>query len=883
MSSPGSGLALLGRRSECDTLDRLLGAARSGQGGALVLRGEAGIGKTALLEYLAGQAWGCRIARTAGVESERELAYSGLHQLCAPLLDRLGRLPGPQRSALGTAFGITEGEPPDRFLVGLAVLTLLAEAAEEQPLVCLIDNAQWLDRVSAQALDFIARRLLAERIALVVALRESSGLGEFAGLPELQVRGHREVDARSLLDSVIKGPIDGRVRGRIVAETHGNPLALLELPKAWTSAELADGFEQSDAIPLSGRIEQGFLRQIQPLPPDSRRLLLIAAAEPLGDATLLWAAAGLLGLGADPADAAEETGLIEFGRRVRFRHPLVRSAVYRAASTRDRQEVHRALAEVTDPGVDPDRRAWHRAQAITSPDEDVAAELERSAGRAQARGGLVAAAAFLEQAAMLTPEPARRAQRELAAARMKRNAGLLEQALALLVAVEAGPPDAFRAAEVEHLRGRIAFDQRRGGEATRLLLHAARRLAPLDPELARETYLEALGAAIWASGPDRSGIAEAAEAARTAPPAGMPVRVVDVVLDALTTRFTEGYVAAAPLLTRAVEAVRTLEVGAEDIGRVLWLVGNRAGGLIATEVWDFEAGRALAARQVQLARDTGAHLQLQFALNFLAVTELLAGELAAAEALLEEDRLVADVTGNPVVGFSRMLLAAFRGEEAPAAALIVATANDAAARGHGRVVTMADYAKAVLYNGLGRHDAARDAARRVFERDVVGYQALAIAELTEAASRTGDADLLAAAVARWSERASATPTDWAVGIDARLRALAGAGQVADQRYRESIDRLARTALRVDLARGHLLYGEWLRREGQRVDARKHLRTAHDMLSAMGLGAFAERARRELLATGETVRKRTVAAPERLTAQEYQIGRASCRERVCHNV
>jgi DNA-binding CsgD family transcriptional regulator len=529
--------------------------------------------------------------------------------------------------------------------------------------------------------------------------------------------------------------------------------------------------------------------------------------------------------------------------------------------------VHRVLAEVTDPAVDPERRAWHRAQATVTPDEDVAADLERSAGRAQARGGLVAAAAFLEHAATLTPDPVRRAQRELEAARVKRDAGALDAALELLGAVEAGPPDPLRGAEVERLRGEIAFDQRRGSDAARLLLRAAGSLAPLDPGSSRQTYLEALGAAVWAGG---SGLAKAAEAALSAPPAAVPPSVVDLVLDALATRLTEGYVAAAPLMTRALDAVRTLDTGTESVGRVLWLLGNRAGGTLATEVLDFDTGRALARRQVRLARDAGALVQLQFALNFLANHEALAGELTAAQALIEEDQLVADVTGSPPVGFTAILLAALRGRETPAAEQIAAAAHQGETRGQGRVVTFAYYASAVLYNGLGRHDAARDAARRVFDCDAVGHQTLATAELAEAASRTGDDELLSAARARVAERARVTPTVWARALEARVSALAG--DDPETHHRASIDLFSGTPLRVDAARGHLLYGEWLRREGRRVEAREHLRTAHDQCVVMGLEGFAERARRELLATGETARKRTVEVTDELTAQEFQIAR-----------
>jgi DNA-binding CsgD family transcriptional regulator len=860
---------LLGRRSESEALDRLLDAVRAGASRALVVRGDPGVGKTALLDYLVEHASGCRVARAAGVQSEMELAFAGVHQLCAPMLDRLDRLPGPQRAALATAFGVSPGLAPDRFLVGLAVLSLLAEVAEERPLVCVVDDEQWLDRASAQVLGFVARRLVAESVGLVFAARVPSD--ELAGLPELVVEGLRESDARALLDAVLTGPLDVRVRDRLVAETRGNPLALLELPRGVTPAELAGGFALPDAAPLTGWIEESFRRRLDALPADTRVLLLVAAADPVGDPVLVWRAAGWLGIGTEAATPAADAELIEFGARVRFRHPLVRSAAYRSASPRERQDVHRALAEVTDPQLDPDRRAWHRAQATPGPDEDVAAELERSAGRAQARGGLAAAAAFLERAAMLTPDPARRGQRLLAAARAKRDAGALEAALGLLVAVEAGPCDALRTAEVEHLRGQIAFDQRRVSDAARLLLSTAKRLEPLDAGLARETHLEALGTAIWAGGLDGSGgVGEAAEAARAAPPGPEPPRVVDVLLDAFALRLTEGYAAAAPLLTRALELVLALDVASGEAGRWLWLTGRRAGAIIALELWDFESWHALVARQTQVARDTGALVQLQLALNILAWTHLVAGELTAAAQLFEEDRLIAEATGNPPLAYNEMLLAAWRGREAQASELIAATLQKPTAGGLG--VISATYASSVLDNGLGRHDAARDAAWQAFERDPVAHGPFLVPELAEAASRTGDLALVRAALEWLSERTRVTSSDWALGIEARVRALLSEGEVADRLYRESIARLGRTPVRAELARTHLLYGEWLRRQRRRLDAREQLRTAHDLLAAMGIEAFAERARRELRATGETARKRSVETSEELTAQEALIAR-----------
>jgi DNA-binding CsgD family transcriptional regulator len=699
---------------------------------------------------------------------------------------------------------------------------------------------------------------------LVFAARGPSD--ELAGLPELAVDGLPDDDARALLDCALTGPLDARVREQIVSETRGNPLALLELVRAYTPAELAGGFGVPTGVPLSRTIEESFRRRLDALPVATRRLLQLAAADPVGDPALVWQAAERLAIGTGAATPAVEAGLIEFDARVRFRHPLVRSAAYRSASLEQRQVTHGALAAVTDPDIDPDRRAWHRAQATPGPDEDVAEELERSAGRAHARGGLAAAAAFLERAAMLTPQPARRAQRLLTAARAKRDTGALDAALGLLVAVEAGPPDALRTAGVEHLRGQIALEQRRGSDAGRLLVSAARQLEPLDAELARETHLEALAAAMARDLDIPGGVLAAAKAARAAPPGPEPPRVVDVLLDALAIRLTDGYAGAAPTLTRALQMLLALKVTGDQVGRWFWLAGGRAGALVALELWDAESWHALATRQAQFARDTGALVHLQLALNMLSRSHLFAGDLSTAARMLDEDRLIAEVTGNAPLRNDEMTLAAWRGQEAEASELIEATSGEASARGW----TVNLYARAVLYNGLGRHDAARDAAWQAFERDPVGYGPSLVPELAEAASRTGDTALVTAALEWLSERTRVTSSEWALGIEARVRALLSEGEVADALYRESIERLGRTRVRVELARGHLLYGEWLRRERRRVDAREPLRTAHGMFSSMGAEAFAERARRELLATGETARKRTVETRDELTAQEAQI-------------
>jgi DNA-binding CsgD family transcriptional regulator len=861
---------LLGRQREREVLGRLLGAARGGDGGVLVVHGEPGVGKTALLDWTVEEGRQFRVLRTVGVEGEMELPFSALQQLCSPTLDRSERLPEPQRDALSVAFGLSAGQAPNPFLVGLAALGLLSEASEERPLLCVVDDAQWLDRASARALAFVARRLLAEKIALVFAAREPGD--ELAGLPELRVEslGHR--DARTLLESVLPARLDEHVLDRIVRETHGNPLALLELPRGLTPIQLAGGFGLPPAVPLSESIEESFTRRLAKLPGDARRLLLIAAADPMGDPAVVWRAARQLGIPESVAETVEAEDLLEFGVRVVFRHPLVRSAIYRAAGLKERRAVHRALAQATDPEIDPDRRAWHRAQAASMPDEDVADELERSAGRAQARGGLAAVAAFLERAAALTPEPAHRAQRLLAAACAKRDAGAPEAALGLLAGIEAGLLDELGRARVEVLRGQIALEQRRGGEAGRLFLSAARRLEPLDPELARETYLEALAGAMSSDVEVIGGAPAVAKAARAAPTGTPPPRTVDVLLDAFAIRLTEGYTPAAPTLARSLELLLAMDVANEDVGRRLSLSSSRNGNIVALEMWDDEALHRLAARQVQVARDAGALVHLQFALSFLARSHMLAGDLTAATLTIDETRSIAEATGNPAPVNAPMILAAWRGHERQASELIAATSEEAAARRW----TSNNYARSVLYNGLGRHDAARDAAWEAFQHDPVGYGSLLVGELAEAASRTADRALLESALDWLSERTRVISSEWAMGIEARVRALLSESEIAESLYRESITHLARTRVRLELARTHLLYGEWLRRQRRRLDAREHLRTALDMFTSMGTEAFAARAERELLATGERARKRTVDTLDQLTPQEEQVARLAAK-------
>ena len=857
---------MLGRDRERETLDRLLNGALAGRGGVLVVHGEPGVGKTALLEYAAKARHEFRIARTLGVEADMELPFAAAQQLCSAFLGLSERLPQPQHEALSVAFGLTAGPAPNPFLVGLAVLGLLAEAAEEQPLVCLVDDAQWLDSASARTLAFVARRLLAERIALVFATRELSDA--LAGLPELNVEPLGRRDARALLESVLPARLDERVLERIVAETRGNPLALLELPRGLAPTELAGGFGLPTTVPMSAGIEDRYARRLARLPSDARRLLLVAATDPTGDPALVWRAANQLGIPESAADIVESEQLLALSPRVAFRHPLVRSAVYGAAGLSDRRAVHRALAEATDPELDPDRRAWHRAQAAVTPDEEVAAELERSAGRAHARGGLAAVAAFLERAAALTPEAPQRMQRLLAAAAAKRDAGDPGDALALLVEAEIGGLDELGRARVELLRGQIGLEQRRGNEAGQLLLSAAHRLEPLDPELARETYLEALAGAMSSDLEVVGGAQAVAAAARAAPPGTLPPRAVDVLLDAFAIRLTDGFPAAAPALGRALELLLATDISDEDVGRSISVSSTRNGDIVAHEMWDDVASHRLAARQVQAARDAGALVHLKFALSFLARSHMVAGELTTAALMIDEARSIAEATGTPRHVNAPMILAAWRGAEPHASELIAATSEEAATRRW----TSNNYARAVLYNGLGRHEDARDAACEAFGPDPIGYGVYLVPELAEAASRTDDRALLEYALEWLSERTRVISSGWASGLETRVRAFVSEGEVADRLYRESIEHLSGTRVHVELARTHLLYGEWLRRERRRVDARRQLRTALEKFSSMGIEAFAHRAERELLATGERARKRVVETLDQLTPQETQIAR-----------
>ncbi|HEY2602970.1 MAG TPA: AAA family ATPase [Thermoleophilaceae bacterium] len=855
------------RKSECSALNGLLETARAGESGLLVLRGEAGVGKTALLDYAVRSASGFRVLRAVGVESEADLAFAGLQQLCGPLLDGLERLPDPQRDALSVAFGLSEGEAPRQFVVGLAALSLLSASAEDEPLLCVIDDAQWLDLASAQALGFVARRLLAEPVVILFATRAPAD--ELAGLAELVVDGLGEDDARSLLASTTEGqPLDERVRDSIVAEARGNPLALLELPRGLTPAELAVGFGPHPRLPLSGRIEESFQRRAAELPPDTRQLLLVASADRLGDPITVWRAAERLGVGRDAAGPAVAADLIEIGERVVLRHPLVRSAVYRAASLDERRAVHRALAEVTDAALDPDRRAWHLAAAAARPDEDIAAELERSAGRAQERGGRAAAAAFLERSAELTLDPQLQALRRLSAAGASLAGGANGRAQALLNQAAPHLVDAGARAQALRMEGMIRFGDGRGGDTPSLLFDAAMALRDVDPQAARATLVEALEAAMWAgrltTGTTTVDVAEAANALLGL---GDDESLPNLMLRGYTERLTTGYPAAVGWWRRAAEPQADdalLAASFQSLG-MLWTATG--------ELFDFDRHSATARTHVRLARNQGALVRLPAALSCLAWNELLSGRIETADALVAEAAQIATANGIPSMpGAQEMMglaVLAWRGRE-EARAVAEAVTSEAFERGQGLGITLAQYCLTTLELGHGRYQEARAHALAVYEEDPLYIGSMALADAVEATARSEDIDTAHEVLARLTERALASGTPWALGLLARARALLAADDDAEPLYREALEHLSRSGVVTDHARARLLYGEWLRRRRRRRDARFQLRLAHDMLQATGGAAFARRAEIELLATGERARTRVSETRDRLTPQEQQV-------------
>jgi len=871
---PENGRYLVNRVRERAALDALLQAVRLGMSGTLVLRGEAGIGKTALLERAVGSASDFRVVRALGIESEMELGFAGLHQLVVPFLPKLERLPGPQYHALASAFGLIADGPPDRFQVGLATLTLLADAAADRPLLCVIDDTQWLDRESADVLAFVARRLYADRIAFLFAVREPAERRlPLPGLTELHIGGLTNDDARELLASVATGPLDGQVSQRIIAETRGNPLAILELTAELTPRQLSSASPLPDPLPIGSRLQQRFIRQLKGLPAPTQTLLLLAAAEPSGDAVILWRAAKALGLDRQAVAPAEANRLLVVGPHIAFRHPLIRSAIYYSAPAAERRRMHMVLAAATVAATDPDRYAWHRAAAAVEPDEDIAVELARCGERAQRRGSYSSAAALLSRAAELTPDPGIRVQRLLAAAHGSLMAGAPDRAQALLDEAMPELKDPLQRAVARSLEGGVRFALGQGGQTALILLEAARSMGPFDVTLARQTLLEALQGAVYihpaTTGPVLREIA--GEAVALPRPLKTPARAWDYLLDGYAELITSGYPSGAPLLKQAIQRMLTEELDATDSLRWLGLV------LLASyDLFDDAAIHRLATRWVRLAREHAALTILPIALAYLGGAELAAGRLKECEALAEQSLEISAATGNPgMLGASargNAHLLAWRGNEAEARAQAAIHFAYALERGQTSGVTLAHYALMVLELALGRYQAALDNALPLYQDDSPVAGSWVLPNLVEAAARSGHERAARDALNRLSERAGASGTPLALGLLARSRALLAADTDAESLYQESIERLGRSSAKPELARSHLLFGEWLRRQGRRRDARDKLRTAHDMFASMGIEAFGERARVELLATGERARKRTVETQCELTPQELQIAR-----------
>jgi len=834
---------LFGRRNETRRLDELTGAARDGQGGALVLRGEAGIGKSTLLRHVEDAAAGFDVVRAAGSQLEAELPFAALHQLCLPVLRHLPELPAQHGHALRIAFGLATGTP-DVFRVGLAVLGLLAAAAQERPVLCVVDDAQWLDGASAAALTFLARRIAAEPVAVVLAVRLPFRASELDVLPGLTVEGIGDADARALLAAQSHETLDEQVRDRLVDEARGNPLALLSLPRA-------GGFVPAGITSVPSRVEHGFLATMAALPAQVRLLLTIAGADPTGDPGLLWPAAQRLGIDVPAAgETAAATGLVEFGTRVRFYHPLARTAAYAGAEPAERRLAHRVLAEVTDQGADPDRRAWHRAQATSAPDDDVAEELARSASRAAARGGVVAAAAFLERAAELSLDPALRAERTLAAARAHLDTGAADRAADLLTTAENAGLDELRQGEADLLRGRIAFVRVDDDAGPAHMLRAAHRLAPLDPARSRESCLAALEMSLLvgrATGVMDMVLAEA----KVSPPHAPDV------LDALTVLAADGHHAAVPLVRAALDGA----------AGPLWTRYPALAVMLAAELWDPDIHARITEWLVKNGRESGSPLVLRLGLAQAAAGAALAGDLDTAIATIAEEEAIADATGGPPFAYHRLQLAAMRGRRAEADALFDTAMTTAA--GMGQLVANVHWARAVLHNGLAEYPKALAAARLAAADEDIFISGFSLPELVEAAVRCGEHETAVAALASLTERTNASGTPTGLGIAAYARGLVTG---AEDDYREALEHLADSRLLPYRARAHLLYGEWLRRAGRRQDCRPHLRTAHELLSGAGLEAFARRAADELRATGETARSRSGHARDQLTMQELHIAR-----------
>ena len=864
-----SSAPLLGRHTECEAIDGLLAAARDGLSGLLLLTGEPGIGKTRLLEYAAADAADLHVIRLAGVESEIRLGFGALHRLLRPFLDRILGLPVPQRDALSAAFGLIGSAPPDRYLVGLATLNVLASVAAEKPVLCLVDDVHWLDRESAEALAFTARRLHADSLAFILAARgEASDQSVFASLGTLPLGGLAAQEAKALLASRVAGYLDAAVAEQIVAGTGGNPLALTEITARLSPEQLAGVAPLPARLPVSRMFDLHFRAVIAALPPDTRTLLLLIAAAPADDAPLIWRAAGWLGLSARAAQPAAERGIVTRDAQPSFRHPLIRSAVYADADPARRRRVHAALAAAYDSVGDAEWSAWHRAEAAAGTDEQIAAELQAAAEHARARGGFSEQALFLSRAADLTPAPGRRAERRLAAADAHVICGD-PAAAEILLDLAAADLDG-RVARARALRTRAVLEMFhvRVANVPAMLMEAVAELGDLDRRMTWDLLFEAMHAAMMGREHVReTTLCEVAKATATAwhdPDA--PAWSGDLVMAGLARRVAEGHAQGAPVLRAALAKLRGA-TELQELGIPLSVLISFA----TDEVWDIEARRELTERLAAVDRSQGALYALSMTLLVAAQAEITAGRFAEAETCYAEADEFFAAIGFPADGaVNRAHLFAWSGREDELRGALTGIASLAEAFGQGHMDKMGLHALSILDLGLGRYQSALDHALTVFRDDPPSTGNLVLPVIVEAGVRTGEREAAAAALTRMTERAHAAATPWALGLLARCEALMCADEQAEAGYRESVSRLSRVPVDLDLAHSRLLFGEWLRRGKRRAESRAQLRAAHQVFESCGAVPFAERARTELLATGAQVRKRALPAGTELTAQERHV-------------